>query len=264
MSSEIVVAAPSVALAVPPLLEARGLGVRFGQRWVLRDVDLAIGPGERVCLIGPNGAGKSTLVRCLTGVQAPTTGQALVGSEQVGSIDRSALARRLAVVPGQARLPFAMTVQEVVALGRTPWLHPWRGETAADRAAVDAAMRRVGIDGLRDRDVRTLSLGERQLVLLATALGQGGRILVLDEPTVHLDLRHQVAVMELLARLSDEEGLTVLAVLHDLALARESFPRLILLDGGRLIADGPPTAVLTADRLRDVYGVERRYVAGIT
>src|SRR5688572_15161887 len=165
-------------------LAARGLGVRFGDRWVLQDVDLAIRAGERVCLIGPNGAGKSTLIRCLTGIQAPTTGQALLGSEEVGSIDRSALARRLAVVPGQARLPFALSVEEMVCLGRTPWLHPWRGESAADHAAVNAAMRRVGIEGMRDRDVRTLSLGERQLVLIATALGQGGRILVLDEPTV--------------------------------------------------------------------------------
>lgn len=263
MSSESAIVVPSASLGALAVLEARGLGVRFGDRWVLRDIDLAITPGERVCLIGPNGAGKSTLIRCLTGVQAPTTGQALVGSEAVRSMDRSALARRLAVVPGEARLPFAMTVQEVVALGRTPWLHPWRGETPADRAAVGAAMRRVGIHELRDRDVRTLSLGERQLVLIATALGQAGRILVLDEPTVHLDLRHQVAVMVLLARLSDEEGLTVLAVLHDLALARESFPRLVLLDKGLLVADGPPAAVLTPERLREVYGVEPRYVAGV-
>jgi iron complex transport system ATP-binding protein len=245
-----------------PVLAAEGVGVRFGARWVLRDVDIAITAGERVCLIGPNGAGKSTLIRCLTGVQAPTVGRVLYEGADVASVDRGALARRVAVVPGQARLPFSMTVAQMVALGRTPWLHPWRGERAADHAAIDAAMRRVGIDGMRDRDVRTLSLGERQLVLIATALGQGGRVLVLDEPTVHLDLRHQVAVMELLARLSDEEGLTVLAVLHDLALARESFPRLALLDGGRLIADGPPDAVLTPDRIRDVYGVDARFVHG--
>ncbi len=197
------------------------------------------------------------------GIQAPTQGQALLGSEDVRSIDRTDLARQLAVVPGQARLPFAMTVEEMVALGRTPWLHPWRGETTADHAAVNAAMHRVGIERLRHRDVRTLSLGERQLVLIATALGQGGRILMLDEPTVHLDLRHQVAVMDLLSRLSREEGLTVLAVLHDLALARESFPRLVLLDGGRLVADGTPAAVLTADRVREVYGVEPRYAGAV-
>src|SRR5262245_10971086 len=172
-------------------LAARGVGVRFGDRWVLRDVDLAVRAGERVCLIGPNGAGKSTLIRCLTGLQRPTKGTALLDGQPIASLERPDIARRLAVVPGQARLPFAMSVEETVALGRTPWLHPWRGASAADRAAVRSAMVRVGVDGLRDRDVRTLSLGERQLVLIATALGQGGRILVLDEPTVHLDLRHQ-------------------------------------------------------------------------
>jgi iron complex transport system ATP-binding protein len=223
---------------------------------------MTVRPGERVCLIGPNGAGKSTLIRCLTGAMAPTAGEARIEGEAVGSLERTGLARRLAVVPGQARLPFAMTVEELVGLGRTPWLHPWRGETAADRAAVHAAMRRVGIEGMAGRDARSLSLGERQLALIATALGQGGRILVLDEPTVHLDLRHQVVVMELLARLSDEEGLTVLAVLHDLALARESFPRLVLLDGGRVLADGAPAAVLTRERIRQVYGVEPRFVTG--
>jgi iron complex transport system ATP-binding protein len=216
-----------------------------------------------VCLIGPNGAGKSTLIRCLTGLQEPTTGSASLDGRPIASMERPAVARRLAVVPGQVRLPFAMSVEETVALGRTPWLHPWRGASVADRAAVRSAMARVGVDGLRDRDVRTLSLGERQLVLIATALGQGARILVLDEPTVHLDLRHQVAVMELLERLSREEGMTVLAVLHDLALARESFPRLVLLDHGRLIADGTPAVTLTAERVRDVYGVEPRFVAGL-
>ena len=132
-----------------------------------------------------------------------------------------------------------MTVAEVVALGRTPHLHAWAGPSPADMAAVVAALGRVDILPLRDRDVRTLSMGERQLTLIAMALAQGGTTLILDEPTVHLDLRHQVEVMELLVRLSTEEGMTVLAVLHDLSLARHFFPRLVMLDHGRLVADGP-------------------------
>ena len=123
-------------------------------------------------------------------------------------------------------------------------------------------MTRVGIEHLRGRDVRELSMGERQLVLVAMAVAQGGRLIVLDEPTVHLDLRHQVEVLSLLSRLS-EDGLTVLAVLHDLSLATQFFPRLVLLDGGRLVADGTPRAVLTPERIREVYAVDPRYVPAL-
>ena len=175
-------------------------------------------------------------------------------------IGRERLARQLAVVPGQAVLPFAMRVEEVVALGRIPHEHPWTGARDADRAAVDAALVRVGIGHLRGRDARELSMGERQLLLVAMAVAQEGRILILDEPTVHLDLRHQVEVMELLVDLNEREGLTVLAVLHDLALAAHFFPRLLLIDGGRLVADGTPDEVLTDDRVREVYRVDPRFV----
>jgi ABC-type cobalamin/Fe3+-siderophores transport system ATPase subunit len=123
-------------------------------------------------------------------------------------------------------------------------------------------MTRVGIEHLRGRDVRELSMGERQLVLVAMAVAQGGRLIVLDEPTVHLDLRHQVEVLSLLSRLS-EDGLTVLAVLHDLSLATQFFPRLALLDGGRLVADGTPRSVLTPERIREVYAVDPRYVPAL-
>ncbi len=243
-------------------IEARGVSVAYGQRKALQDVDLALGTAERVCLVGPNGAGKSTLVRCLTGLLAPTSGMVSLHGRLLASISRGELARMVAVVPGSVRLPFAMDVAALVALGRTPYLHPWSGPTPADDAAVASALGRVGILALRDRDVRTLSMGERQLALIAMALAQGGSILVLDEPTVHLDLRHQVEVMELLARLSDDEGLTVLAVLHDLSLAAHFFPRLAMLDHGRLVADGPTADVLTPDRIRTVYGVEPHFVAG--
>lgn len=244
-------------------LEARGVSVEYGARRALQAVDLILRTGERVCLVGPNGAGKSTLVRCLTGLMTPAAGTVNVHGRPISSLSRTELARVVAVVPGSVRLPFAMTVEAVVALGRTPYLHPWSGPTPADRTAVVSALSRVGILALRDRDVRTLSMGERQLALIAMALAQGGSILVLDEPTVHLDLRHQVEVMELLVRLTDEDGMTVLAVLHDLSLAGHFFPRLAMLDHGRLVADGPTREVLTPGRIRDVYGVEPRFVAGL-
>jgi len=236
--------------------------VAYRERTVLRGVSLEIAPGERVALVGPNGAGKSTLLRVLAGLVVPRSGRAFLGGVPVDSLDRPAIARRLAAVPGQATLPFSARVEEVVALGRLPHEDPFRGPRAADRAAVDAAISRVGIDRLRGRDARELSLGERQLVLVALAVAQAAPLLVLDEPTAHLDLRHQVAVMELLADLNARDGTTVLAVLHDLTLARHFFPRLVVLDGGRVVADGPPSVVLTRERVRSVFGVDVALTGG--
>jgi iron complex transport system ATP-binding protein len=170
------------------------------------------------------------------------------------------IARRLAVVPQQVTLPFATRVEEVVGLGRLPHEDPFRGHRPADRAAVAAAIERVGLGHLLGRDVRELSLGERQLVLLGLAVAQSAPLLVLDEPTIHLDLRHQVEAMELLVDLNERDGITILAVLHDLALAAHFFPRLLLIDRGRIVADGAPPDVLAPDRIRDVFGVDPAFV----
>jgi len=239
-----------------------GVVVAYRDRVVLRGVDLAIAAGERVALVGPNGAGKSTLLRVLAGLVTPSSGTVTLGGDPVATLDRPAIARRLAAVPGQVTFPFSARVEEIVALGRLPHEDPFRGPRAADRAAVDAAIARVGIERLRGRDARELSLGERQLVLVALAVAQAAPLLVLDEPTVHLDLRHQVAVMELLADLNEQGGTTVLAVLHDLALARHFFPRLAVLDGGRIVADGPPDRVLSRERVRAVFGVDVALTGG--
>jgi iron complex transport system ATP-binding protein len=243
-------------------IDIRDLGLRYGRRQVLAGIDLRIGSGERACLVGPNGAGKSSLLRCLTGLVAPTSGSISLDGTPLGEIERPTLARTISVVPSAVELPFAMRVEEVVRLGRIPHENPFSGASHFDHEAADAAMVRVGIEQLRGRDVRELSMGERQLVLVAMAVAQGGRLIVLDEPTVHLDLRHQVEVLSLLARLSSD-GLTVLAVLHDLSMAAQFFPRLVLLDGGRLVADGSPREVLTPDRIREVYAVDPRFVPAL-
>jgi iron complex transport system ATP-binding protein len=237
-------------------LELRNVTVRYGERLVLRDVDLGIAPGERVALIGPNGAGKSTLLRVATGLVRPAEGRVALDGDLLDGLDRRTVARRIAVVPQQATLPFATRVEEVVGLGRLPHEDPFRGSRPADRAAVAAAIERVGVGHLLGRDARELSLGERQLVLVALAVAQAAPVLVLDEPTVHLDLRHQVGTMELLVDLNERDGTTVVAVLHDLGLAALFFPRLVLIDGGRVVADGMPADVLTPDRIREVFGVD--------
>jgi iron complex transport system ATP-binding protein len=232
------------------------LTVAYRGRPALSDVDLHIGAGEPVALVGPNGAGKSTLLRAIAGLVKPSAGTVELGGAPLAGLDRQAIARRLAVVPQLPSLPFSTTVEEVVALGRLPHEHPIRGLRPADRAAVAAAIDRVGVGHLLGRDARELSLGERQLVLLAMAVAQSAPILVLDEPTVHLDLRHQVEVMELLADLNARDGTTVIAVLHDIGLAAHFFPRVVVLDKGRLVADSTPTDALSEARIREVFGVD--------
>ncbi len=242
------------------ILELRGVTAAYRERPVLRGVDLSVERGERVAVVGPNGAGKSSLLRVIGGTLRPTAGRVILAGDPIERLDRQAIARRLAVVPQAASLPFSARVEEVVGLGRLPHEDPFRGHRPADRAAVAAAIERVGIGGLLGRDVRELSLGERQLVLLALAVAQAAPILVLDEPTVHLDLRHQVEAMDLLVDLNERDGATIMAVLHDLGLASHFFPRLVLIDGGRIVADGPPERVLADDRIRDVFGVDPGFV----
>lgn len=243
-----------------PIVELDRVTVAYRERRVLVEVSLAIDAGERVALIGPNGAGKSTLLSVATGLLRPIEGQAYLTGEPVDALDRLAVARRMAVVPGTASLPFATRVEEVVALGRLPHEDPFRGARPADKAAIAAAIERVGVGHLVGRDARELSLGERQLVLIAMAVAQATPVLILDEPTVHLDLRHQVGAMELLVDLNERDGITVISVLHDLALAAHFFQRLVLLDQGRVVADGCAADVLTPERIRDVFGVDPSFV----
>lgn len=243
-----------------PVIAFDHVTVTYRDRVALDDVSLAIRPGERVALIGPNGAGKSTLLGVATGLLRPTRGDVRLGGDPVSELVRLDVARRVAVVPGVTGLPFATRVEEVVALGRLPHEDPLRGPRPSDRAAVAAAIERVGIGHLLGRDARELSLGERQLVLIAMAVAQSTPVLILDEPTVHLDLRHQVGAMELLVDLNERDGTTVVAVLHDLALASHFFPRLVLLDRARIVADGSPSEVLKPGRIRDVFGVDPGFV----
>ena len=240
---------------VRQLVALEAVDVGYRNRVVLRDVSFEIGSGERVALVGPNGAGKSSLLRVLAGLVGVRRGSVLLDRRPIESLGRAAIARLISAVPA-ASLPFAMRVEEVVALGRLPHEDPIRGLRPADRAAVAAAIDRVGLGHLLGRDVRELSLGERQLVLLALAVAQEAPLMLLDEPTVHLDLRHQVETMDLLVDLNERDGTTVVAVLHDLTLAAHFFPRVLALDHGRLVADGPARDVLSPAIVQDVFGVD--------
>lgn len=245
---------PVTAAQARPALALRAVSAGYGARPVLRDVDLEIGAGEWVAVVGPNGAGKSTLLRLLTGILAPAVGSVEVGGRPIATLARDEIARRIAVVPQPAALPFSATVEAIVALGRLPHEDPIRGLRPADRAAVAAAVDRVGLGRLVGRDVRELSLGERQLVLLAVAVAQAAPIVMLDEPTVHLDIRHQLDVIDLLADLVARDERTVVTVLHDLQLAAR-VPRIVVVAGGRIAADGPPEVALRGEIIRDVFDV---------
>jgi iron complex transport system ATP-binding protein len=239
-----------------PIVELRDVTAAYRSRPVLDRVGLVIEQGERVAVVGPNGAGKSSLLRVISGILEPSSGAALLAGDAVHLLDRGAVARRLAVVPQASMLPFATRVEELVGLGRIPHEDPFRGHRPVDRAAIAAAIDRVGVGHLLGRDARELSLGERQLVLIALAVAQAAPLILLDEPTAHLDIRHQVQVMELLVDLNERDGSTVVAVVHDLRFATHFFGRTVVMDRARIVADDVPARALDAERVREVFGVD--------
>ena len=227
---------------------------------VVHEVDLALGRGELVGVIGPNGAGKSTVVGMLSGGLRPTAGRVTLDGRSLARIGRRELARRLAVVPQRPDLPAGFRAEAIVMMGRTPHLGFFASERPEDRAAVEEAMRRTDTWCLRDATAGRLSGGERQRLVLARALAQRPSLLLLDEPTTHLDLRFQAELMRHATHLAGE-GLGVLAVLHDLNLAARC-DRVLLLDAGSIVAEGPASEVLRKDLLEPVYGTKLTVVPG--
>ena len=225
---------------------------------VLHNINLHIGAGEMVGLLGPNGSGKTTLIKLASGILKPNKGEIRLDGSSLNQLSRKSIARSVAVVPQQFHIPFAFTAAEVVMLGRIPFAKAFAEESEVDRRAVTNALELVGISELRERRFDELSGGERQKVILAMALAQQPKLLLLDEPTVHLDITHQVEIMGLVRRLNLERGLTVIAAMHDLNLASLYFDRLILLKEGRVSADGTPSQVLTEDRIGEVYSASVR------
>jgi len=227
----------------------------YDGRPALSDVSLTAAAGQIIGLIGPNGAGKSTLLRVLSGTLAPSSGSAHIGPLDLVRMPAPERARRVAVVPQLARLPEGFTVAEVVLMGRAPHLPRFGGERARDYAIARQAMRRTDTWDLAERRACELSGGEQQRVLLARALAQEPEVLLLDEATAHLDLKHQIATLDFVRRLA-QSGLVVVAALHDLNLAALYADRLALLGGGRLLAYDTPARVLTPGWLRAAYDVE--------
>jgi iron complex transport system ATP-binding protein len=247
----------------PPLIRATGLGWRAGRRQVLGPLDLAIGRGECTVLVGPNGAGKTTLLRLLAGMLAPSEGEVAYEGASYRGASRRELARRIAYVPQirPARVPF--TVAALVLQGRFPYLSRLRLDTTeADLAAARRALALAGVEALAERRLDELSGGERQCAYIAAALAQESPVLVLDEPTTHLDPHHQRQVAALLARLRGEAGRTILLATHDLNFASQLADRVALLAGGRVLAQGSPAELLGAERLGELFAAPFLAVRG--
>jgi len=244
-----------------PLLAFEALRLRLGARDVLRDVSLELRAGEVLGLAGPNGAGKTTLLRAAYGGIEPAAGRVLLEGRPLARHGRRGVARRLAVVPQEATFTFPFRAGEVVLMGRSPHLPRLGFEGARDRAIAGAALERVGIEALADRSILELSGGERQLVLFARALAQEPAVLLLDEPTAHLDLYHRLHVLELVRELA-REGRGALVVSHDLSLAARSCDRIAIAAGGELLAVGTPAEVLRPELLRRAFGIEAQVVPG--
>lgn len=237
-----------------PALQTQGLWAGYSARPVLCDVALSIPAGEVVGVIGPNGSGKSTLVRVLSGVLAPQRGAARLYGRDIATLGAGDVARRLAVVPQTPVLPESFYVYQMVLLGRTPHLGFLGREGVRDHAIARRAMEMTATLALANRRISDLSGGERQRVVVARALAQEPDVVLMDEPTSHLDIGYQTAVLEMVMDLVRERGLTVLVVFHDLNLAAQYCQRILLLSEGRLLADGPPEDVLTSELISRVYG----------
>jgi iron complex transport system ATP-binding protein len=237
------------------MLKIENLSVFYGDREVLKDIALEVKSGEVVALIGPNGAGKSTLIRAVSGVIPIRNGQIRVNGTNLTTLAPIQRARHIAVVPQAVSLPPAFTVWETVLLGRTPYLN-FLGQTSSkDEDLTRQCLEQVDMIHLAESRMNEISGGEQQRVLLARALAQDTPILLMDEPTAHLDLRHQLDLLKLITRQAREKNLTVLVALHDLNLASLFSDRIAIIEDGRLCMAGSPKETLTTEILRSVYKV---------
>ena len=237
-----------------PVLKVSGLIFSYGPRPLIQDLSFELRSGDFMCVLGPNGSGKSTLLKLLTGFMKASSGSVKLGGREVSSIEPGRLARLAAYVASETSTPYDFSVRETVLLGRTARAGFWRGYRAEDGKAAGLAMEETGITALAERSINTLSTGERQLVFIAQALAQEAGLLLLDEPTSHLDLKYKAEIMALLARLG-RRGLAVAAVLHEPALARLGCNKALLLNGGGAYSFGAESEMLAPERLAAAYGL---------
>jgi iron complex transport system ATP-binding protein len=238
------------------MLTVEGISFSYRDKPVLQDVDLEVRKGEIIGILGPNGCGKTTLLKLLNRNLKPQKGRVLMKGVDLEEISKRKIARHIAVVPQSNEIRFAFTVRDIVSMGRMPFLSQFQGESRDDMQIVEEAMEKTSIKEFADRLISNMSGGERQRVIIARALAQRPEIILLDEPTLHLDINHQFEVLDLVKRLSKEEGLTVVIVSHDLPMVVKYCDRMVLIHDHRIHALGTPQEVLTPENMRTVFNIE--------
>lgn len=238
------------------MIELKEIHFAYGACEVIRGLSMSVGSGEIVGILGPNGAGKSTLIRLAAGLIEAQRGTVTLEGRWVGALSARELASQVAVVPQQNVVPFAFTAFEVVLMGRSPHLSFFGFESARDIEIAREAMEATDCIEFASRDINELSGGERQRVFLARAIAQGPRLLLLDEPATFLDIRHQIALHKLLAKLNREKGLTIVSAMHDLNMASLFCDRIIMLKKGRILCDGAPGKIMSPENISAVFDAE--------
>ncbi|MFI9777769.1 ABC transporter ATP-binding protein [Streptomyces sp. NPDC051956] len=237
-------------------LSTSALTLAYEDRTVVHDLDLAVPDGRVTVIVGPNACGKSTTLRALGRLLKPKSGSVLLDGEALTKLPTKKIAQQIGLLPQTPVAPEAITVADLVARGRQPHQHWWQQWSDADERAVTEAMERTDVAALADRSVDELSGGQRQRVWIAMALAQETELLLLDEPTTYLDIAHQVEVLDLVRQLNHDKGRTVVLVLHDLNQAARYADHLVAMKSGRIVAEGPPAEVVTADLVREVFGLD--------
>lgn len=236
-------------------IDVHGLKLVYDTEPVLDETEFTVERGDLVALLGANGAGKSTLLRCISRILKPTAGHILLDDRELTRLDSREAARLMAVVPQETASDFDFTVEDIVMMGRFPYLKRFQKEDREDREIVRRSMEMTGIAHLAERSLATLSGGEKQRVVMARAVCQQPEVLLLDEPTANLDIGYQSMLLELAGRLNREKNVTVIAAIHDINLAVHHFDRFLLLSGGRVLAAGRAEEVISAENIRKSYGV---------
>lgn len=248
------------------VLEVNKLSCGYGTKEVIKGVDFCVKEGDFLGIIGPNGAGKTTLFRAVTGVLKPWKGNVLYKNNDISEIEPRRLAREVAVMPQILEVPFAFSVEEFVLMGRFPHVGRFGTLKEKDYRILEKSLQLTDTASLRNQKLPELSGGERQRAILAQGFAQEPRLLLLDEPTAHLDIAHRVRILDIVRNLNKEFGLTVIVILHDLNLASEYCKRLLLISEGRIHKSGPPEEILTYKDIEKVYKtivvVEKNPISG--